>query len=340
MSKIAKKSQGQQAWLLIVNNQTDYAEHLSYADEISKVYQYNNFVPNHKQISEGDIALVRNKNKLIGIAKIESIKESQDTRKRFRCPSCTKTNIKTLKNKQFKYKCAKCGHNFNEPDIEIVNCKLYSAYFGNSFLPAEEAISIETLQKACPKFNRQLSMQLLNFKQIEDALLQNLPEAKQLIVKDNCIKADNKITETENDFIPYSYNPIIGDRRQLVIRQILARQGQPQFRKALQDLYGKQCMVSRCQLLDIVEAAHISPYRGIEDNHPENGLLLRVDLHTLFDLDLMGIHPESLQVSFHPTALVNGYTILEGKKLLCCNIKPSKSALNLRWNKFNRRLKA
>ncbi|MEL7246203.1 MAG: hypothetical protein AAGM40_28295, partial [Cyanobacteria bacterium J06573_2] len=66
MSKIAKKSQGQQAWLLIVNNQTDYAEHLSYADEISKVYQYNNFVPNHKQISEGDIALVRNKNKLIG----------------------------------------------------------------------------------------------------------------------------------------------------------------------------------------------------------------------------------------------------------------------------------
>ena len=186
-------------------------------------------------------------------------------------------------------------------------------------------------------------MQLLDFKQIEQILLKKLPQIKQLLANDSnssCINTDDAV-ETKNDLnLLDSYNPTIGDRRQLVIRQTLTRQGQSQFRKTLQDLYGKQCMISECQLVDIVEAAHISPYRGIEDNHAENGLLLRVDLHTLFDLDLMGIHPESLQVSFHPTALVNGYKILEGKKLLCCNIRPSKSALNLRWNKFNRRLKA
>ncbi|MBV6628158.1 MAG: hypothetical protein KI793_35440 [Rivularia sp. (in: Bacteria)] len=149
MSKIAKKSQAQRAWLLIVNNQTNYAEHLSYADEISKVYQYNNFVPNYKQISEGDIALVRNKNKLIGIAKIESIQESQDTRKRFRCPSCTKTNIKTLKNKQYKYRCAKCGHTFSEPDIEII-------LEGKKLLCCNIRPSKSALNLRWNKFNRRL----------------------------------------------------------------------------------------------------------------------------------------------------------------------------------------
>ncbi|MEH1887220.1 MULTISPECIES: HNH endonuclease signature motif containing protein [unclassified Nostoc] len=32
-----------------------------------------------------------------------------------------------------------------------------------------------------------------------------------------------------------------------------------------------------------LEAAHIIPYSETENNHPSNGLLLRADLHTLFD---------------------------------------------------------
>ena len=33
----------------------------------------------------------------------------------------------------------------------------------------------------------------------------------------------------------------------------------------------------------------LPPYRGTKDNHPDNGLLLRADIHTLFDLDMIGI---------------------------------------------------
>ncbi len=47
-------------------------------------------------------------------------------------------------------------------------------------------------------------------------------------------------------------------------------------------------------------AAHIKAYRGEQDNHPDNGLLLRSDIHTLFDVDLHGIEPEHLQVENHP----------------------------------------
>jgi putative restriction endonuclease len=37
-------------------------------------------------------------------------------------------------------------------------------------------------------------------------------------------------------------------------------------------------------------------YRGMKDNDPSNGLLLRTDIHTLYDLNLLGIEPDSLKV--------------------------------------------
>jgi hypothetical protein len=96
------------------------------------------------------------------------------------------------------------------------------------------------------------------------------------------------------------YIPEGVDRRPLVERQIRERRGQRHFRDALRKRYGDRCLVTGCEVLAVLEAAHISPYRGEEDNHPENGLLLRSDVHTLFDLDLLGIEPEKLRVELHP----------------------------------------
>ena len=111
------------------------------------------------------------------------------------------------------------------------------------------------------------------------------------------------------------------------MRQIRERRGQSKFRQALRLRYGGKCMITGCKLFDVVEAAHISPYRGSEDNHPENGLLLRADLHTLLDLDLLGLEPESLKIKFHPKVLDTGYRNLDGKQLRCSKLKPSKEAL-------------
>jgi hypothetical protein len=38
-----------------------------------------------------------------------------------------------------------------------------------------------------------------------------------------------------------------------------------------------------------------------------NGLLLRADLHTLFDLNFLGIEPDTLTVRVHPSAQKEGY---------------------------------
>jgi putative restriction endonuclease len=66
-----------------------------------------------------------------------------------------------------------------------------------------------------------------------------------------------------------------------------------------------------------LEAAYIRPYRGEPDNHSDNDLLLRADIHTLFDLDLVGIEPQSITVHFHPAVKEGEYKDLEGRVLFC-----------------------
>jgi hypothetical protein len=83
-------------------------------------------------------------------------------------------------------------------------------------------------------------------------------------------------------------------------------------------------------LLDVLEAAHIRPYLGENDNHPENGLLLRADIYTLFDLDLLGTEPDTLRVRIHPTACA-AYGQLEGQVLACPMHRACRAALLWRW---------
>lgn len=133
------------------------------------------------------------------------------------------------------------------------------------------------------------------------------------------------------------FAPEEGDWRVTVYRQIKARRGQQAFRDSLRERYGDQCMISGCGLMDVVEAAHIKPYRGDGDNHPANGLLLRADVHTLFDLDLIGVEPGTLVVRVHPSAKSAGYGGFDGLTLKYASSKPSGGALALRWGLFLRR---
>jgi len=136
-----------------------------------------------------------------------------------------------------------------------------------------------------------------------------------------------------------TYAPADGDEREEVERQIRERRGQQHFRDLLRERHGDKCLVTGYTVLAVLEAAHIKPYRGENDNHPENGLLLRSDIHTLFDLDLFGIEPESLQVELHPS-LTGQYGYLAGKSLQCVpGGRPSRMALRLRYSKFQRKLR-
>ncbi len=131
-----------------------------------------------------------------------------------------------------------------------------------------------------------------------------------------------------------------GDSRQIAFRQIKERRGQSAFRNALRHRYGDVCLISRCTELHVLEAAHIKPYLGQPDHHPENGLLLRADLHTLFDLDKIGIEPETLTIHVHPSIMAPLYRKLDGKTLQCARNRPSEIALRSRWESYSQSLDA
>jgi len=76
------------------------------------------------------------------------------------------------------------------------------------------------------------------------------------------------------------------------------RLGQGSFRIVVTDAYGRRCAVSGERVLPVLEAAHIKPYAIGGEHRVDNGLLLRSDLHTLFDRGYVTVTPElHLEVS-------------------------------------------
>jgi len=95
-----------------------------------------------------------------------------------------------------------------------------------------------------------------------------------------------------------NFNPAeVADRRDRGIAEVFRRRGQAKFRAALIAAYEGKCAITGCNAVDALEAAHISPYRGEQTNHLQNGLLLRADLHSLFDLGLLTIEPTTMTIA-------------------------------------------
>ena len=94
-----------------------------------------------------------------------------------------------------------------------------------------------------------------------------------------------------------AYDPAsAADERDRAMRAICIRRGQPAFRAALLAAYDGRCAVTGCNVEAVLEAAHISPYTEPSSDHACNGLLLRADIHTLFDCGLLAFDPATRQV--------------------------------------------
>ncbi|MES2631836.1 MAG: HNH endonuclease signature motif containing protein [Pseudomonadota bacterium] len=120
----------------------------------------------------------------------------------------------------------------------------------------------------------------------------------------------------------------VEDARNFVDRSVAVRRGQLAFRQSLLDLYERRCSVSGCRIPEILEAAHIVPYLGDETHHLTNGLLLRADLHTLFDLGLLRVDPTTLRVEIHPSVIEEPiYNEIHGCTLRSATPRPSAKAL-------------
>ena len=71
-----------------------------------------------------------------------------------------------------------------------------------------------------------------------------------------------------------------------------SRLGQGAFRKLVLDAYGRRCAVSGEHTVPVLQASHIKPFADVEQHEISNGLALRSDIHTLFDLGYVTVTPD------------------------------------------------
>ena len=124
------------------------------------------------------------------------------------------------------------------------------------------------------------------------------------------------------------------DGRDRTIASVVRRRGQPEFRRALIEAYGSKCAISDCDAEATLEACHIRPYMGPQTNALSNGLLLRADLHTLFDLGLLAVDTTSMTVVVSPELEGTTYRELAGGSVTVPKVIPDESNVEaLDWHR-------
>ncbi len=118
---------------------------------------------------------------------------------------------------------------------------------------------------------------------------------------------------------------------------IRGRRGDRKLRLALRKLYNDHCAISGSCLADLLEVAYIVPFPSGQVHSPSNAILLRSDLHTLWDLNQIGIDPETMQLVVSPRLAESKYGKLAGRELLERSDKSQvdRNALLERWQAFN-----
>ena len=124
------------------------------------------------------------------------------------------------------------------------------------------------------------------------------------------------------------------DARERVLANLVRRRGQPKFRKELLSAYEGRCAMTGCSVLEVLEAAHLRWYAGEHTNVVTNGLLLRSDIHALFDVGKISIDPETLTIQVSPTLEGTEYESLDGKPLRYPSSRSQHPALtSLVWHR-------
>lgn len=81
--------------------------------------------------------------------------------------------------------------------------------------------------------------------------------------------------------------------RQRRLAEVWERPGQAKFRRAVFELFGARCLVTGCETLAALEAAHILAVASGGCDEGWNGLPLRADLHRLFDASAIMLEPST-----------------------------------------------
>lgn len=116
------------------------------------------------------------------------------------------------------------------------------------------------------------------------------------------------------------------------------RTGQGAFHTAVSKAYKGRCCITGETTPELLQAAHIQDYINVQSHHIQNGLLLRIDIHKLFDSGLLYID-QSYHVHISPLVKTPEYVKLDGKSISLPTNKsewPSPVALKFKEDSFRK----
>ena len=265
------------AWLLMtVGEDRQHGGNSGYDDQADAYYTWDSTVPNHAHVKVGDTIALWDKHRLLGLSVIEEIETETKTKLLSKCRSCEMAGIKARKGKSPKYKCYKCGEVFDTPITQTVTVVEYRSRHDAAWTPLENLLPGVELRQLCASPKSQLSMRPLQWGAFQAAL--NAKGAERAL---------DRVVQRAPDFF-------FAQGHQLEVVRV--RRGQRQFREHLLAAQGETCVFTGNAPTRVLEAGHLYSYAQLGVHHQHGGLLLRRDIHRLFDDGWLAVDPDRLRV--------------------------------------------
>ncbi len=283
-----------------------YGGNSGYDDQADVFYSWDSTVKNHAEIAVGDRVAIWDKVRLLGVSVVEEIETKDATKVRSRCPSCSRTNIGERTTKTPRYKCQKCGSEFDEPTLDPVKVKEYKARHDAAWTSLEGLLSGPQLRSLCFSPASQHSMRSLDWSALSSALV---TAGETRAVSRIVHRAPEIITPNQQ----VEYTPLASGHAQAVVR---VRRGQQQFRERILARFGEHCAFTGPTPKRVLDAGHLYSYADLGEHHEHGGLMLRRDIHRLFDDGGLAVNPSTRRIDVSETlAPYAQYTRLQDKPL-------------------------
>lgn len=321
-----------QCWIALTPNVAGAAS----AHQLITTYSYESDERSKKQIMANDLLFMRDETRLLLAAHVERVASERREERVLKCPVCGIGKIETRKKRELPFRCFH-GHQFKTPTESRQLIVTHDAHFPHAHVRVAAQIEPAELRP----------FELTNSRHVKLKPADAIGLCSYVARRDHTIAPilrgwlRSRIVELgdREAYGAEAHSLPVVDEQDLPFQAIRARRGSTAFREKLIGRYGQRCMISGCNVLALLEACHVSKYHGPEGNHPANGVLLRSDLHTLFDLDLIGINPADLEITVHPALAASEYQKFAGARLLLDSEKGiDMRAVRGRWNHFLRKL--
>lgn len=301
------------AWLVLAVGVDRVRAPGGYDDEPSSRYVWDSTVPNHAELAVGDVIALWDKKTLLGVSVIENIAVGEAEKDVFTCPGCDRADFKGRKNRSPTFRCSECKAEFDEPVAHRKTVATYRSEHATAWVDLAGAVDGKTLRGLCDKPASQLSLRRLEWEKLRTVL-------------------EGSGQSTPDAIVEKTRQAIAGGHKHAVVR---VRLGQREFRNKLLAEHGAVCAFSGPVPIDVLEAAHLYSYAAVGEHHDEGGLLLRRDLHRLFDLGRIAVNPESLCLDVDETMRTYAsYAALHGAPITAHLGKGHRRWLNEHWTTY------